>query len=198
MESSLKSRLAKKLFFKVLENMRDCCLEIACGGQTHHFGDANHPLRATIAVHDDRFFQRAVLNGDIGVGESYMEGEWSTPDLVSVVRVGVRNISGIMNGNAAVSFIHRLADWVAHRVKPNTVSGSRKNIAYHYDLGNEFYRLFLDESLTYSSAYFATPQDSLEQAQLNKLDLICRKLQLGPADQVLEIGTLHIRIELLH
>jgi cyclopropane-fatty-acyl-phospholipid synthase len=94
-----------------------------------------------------------------------------------------------MNSNAAVSLVPRIADWVAHRLQPNTVRGSRKNIAYHYDLGNDFYRLFLDESLTYSCAYYQTPEDSLEQAQRQKLDLICRKLQLAPGDHVLEIGT---------
>ncbi len=182
-------RWAKQMFFKVLEQMHDCSLEIICADQTHRFGDPGNPLRATIAVHDERFFQRAVLNGDIGIGESYMDGEWSTPDLVAVIRAGVRNIGRIMNSNAAFSFFHRVSDWIAHRVQPNTIRGSRKNIAYHYDLGNDFYRLFLDESLTYSCAYYLTPEDSLEQAQRQKLDLICRKLQLSPEDHVLEIGT---------
>jgi cyclopropane-fatty-acyl-phospholipid synthase len=189
MESSLSQHWAKKMFFKVLEQMQECSLEIICDGETHRFGDPENTLRATIAVHNERFFRCAVLNGDIGIGESYMDGEWSTPDLVAVVRAGVRNVASLMNSNAVVSLVPRIADWIAHRRQPNTVRGSQKNIAYHYDLGNDFYRLFLDDSLTYSCAYYQAPEDSLEQAQRQKLDLICRKLQLNSNDHILEIGT---------
>ena len=189
MESGMTLHWAKRIFFSVLEKMSGCYLEIACADATHRFGEPGHPIRATIAVHNERFFLRAVLNGDIGIGESYMDGDWSTPDLVAVVRAGVRNITGIQYSNPLLSFANRVRDWVAHRMRPNTISGSKRNIAYHYDLGNDFYSLFLGKTLAYSCAYYQSDNDSLDRAQEQKFDLICRKLNLTSGDHLLEIGT---------
>ena len=193
----LTSTLAKKLFLKSLENWSEGSLELVCPHETHRFGGGDIHLRtprsenpkAVLAVHDERFFRRAVLGGDIGVGEAYMDGDWSTPDLVSVVRLGVRNLNRMENSNRLLGVFSKTADFLSHRKNNNTQAGSRKNIAYHYDLGNDFYRLFLDESLAYSCAYYENPDDSLETAQRRKFEMICRKLQLGPRDHVLEIGT---------
>jgi cyclopropane-fatty-acyl-phospholipid synthase len=183
------NQLARRLFCSTLAALRDCALEVACPDATYRFGDPQHPLRATIAVHHPRFFRRAVLNGDVGIGESYMDGDWSTPDLVAVIRAGVRNIGRLMSSHSALSLVHRITDQLAHRFRPNTVTGSRRNIAYHYDLGNDFYRLFLDPSLAYSCAYYRTPEDTLEQAQQQKFEIICRKLELSSHHHLLEIGT---------
>jgi cyclopropane-fatty-acyl-phospholipid synthase len=139
------------------------------------------PLHAVIAVHDERFFLRALLAGDVGIGEGYMEGDWSTPDLVAVVRLAVRNLDQLDGSNRLLTSFRRLADFIEHRRRRNTQAGSRRNIAYHYDLGNDFYRLFLDRSLAYSCAYYESADDTLEQAQIRKFDRICRKLQLGAA-----------------
>jgi len=118
-----------------------------------------------------------------------MDGDWSTPDLVAVVRLAVRNLDQLDNSNRLFTAFRRIADLLTHRRNRNTQSGSRRNIAYHYDLGNEFYRLFLDRNLAYSCAYYDSVDDTLEQAQIHKFDRICRKLQLSPRDHVLEIGT---------
>jgi cyclopropane-fatty-acyl-phospholipid synthase len=194
MASGVTAKVAKNIFLKTLAGLRVGHLELVCPEATYRFGapccdHEDDSLHAVVAVHDDRFFLRALLAGDIGVGEAYMAGEWSTPDLVAVVRLAVRNLDRLENSNRLFTAFRRLADLFAHRRNRNSQSGSRRNIAYHYDLGNNFYRLFLDDNLAYSCAYYERPEDSLEQAQIQKFDRICRKLQLGPQDHVLEIGT---------
>jgi len=143
------------------------CLEIVCPEDTYCFGDSQHPLHAVVAVHDERFFLHALLAGDVGIGEAYMDGDWSTPDLVAVVRLAVRNLDQLDNSNRLFTAFRRIADLLTHRRNRNTQSGSRRNIAYHYDLGNEFYRLFLDRNLAYSCAYYDSVDDTLEQAQIH-------------------------------
>jgi cyclopropane-fatty-acyl-phospholipid synthase len=106
-----------------------------------------------------------------------------------VVRLAVRNLNQLENGNRLFTALRRFLDFLQHRRHRNTHSGSRRNIAYHYDLGNDFYRLFLDRNLAYSCAYYESADDTLERAQLRKFDRICRKLELAPNDHVLEIGT---------
>jgi cyclopropane-fatty-acyl-phospholipid synthase len=189
MAGGLVTNLAKKLFLKTLEQSSGGLLELVCPQETYRFGSPDDPLHAVLAVHDERFFRRAVWGGDVGVGEAYMDGDWSTPDLVSVVRFGVRSIDQMEAGNRLLGMFSKTADFFSHRQNRNTEDGSRRNIAYHYDLGNDFYRLFLDNSLAYSCAYFESPQDSLETAQRRKFEIICRKLQLKPQDHLLEIGT---------
>src|SRR5271157_5143694 len=146
-------------------------------------------MRAMLVVHNERFYRCALFGGDIGVGEAFMDGDWSSPDLVAVVRLAVRNLDQVESGNKLFSALSSMADSVRHRLRGNTVPGSRRNISYHYDLGNDFYRLFLDPTMAYSCAYYRTPGDSLEQAQLQKYESICGKLDLRPSDHVLEIGT---------
>jgi cyclopropane-fatty-acyl-phospholipid synthase len=189
MASGLSAQIAKSIFLKTLARLRVGNLELVCPEATYRFGAPDDSVHAVVAVHDDGFFLRALLAGDIGIGEAYMEGDWSTPDLVAVVRLAVRNLDQLENSNRLFTAFRRMADFIAHRLNRNSQSGSRRNIAYHYDLGNDFYRLFLDRNLAYSCACYEHPEDSLEQAQLQKFDRICRKLQLGPQDRVLEIGT---------
>lgn len=179
----------RRLFFKSLESCQDCGIEIVFPDGTFCFGDPKAELQASIAVHHSRFFRRAVLGGDIGVGESFMDGDWSSPDLVAVVRAAVRNMQRLDGSNRALSALTRLGNWLLHLRHDNTISGTSKNIAYHYDLGNEFYRLFLDPSLAYSCAYYESPFDTLEEAQRRKFRVICEKLNLQPGDHLLEIGT---------
>ncbi|HKA00434.1 MAG TPA: cyclopropane-fatty-acyl-phospholipid synthase family protein [Candidatus Solibacter sp.] len=179
----------KKLFLKMLEGLRGGSLELRCGGEVHQFGDPAGELHARLDVHQERFFSRAVLGGDVALGESYMDGEWSSPDLMTLVRLGVRNLQRLESANAALSIFSRLADTFRHRRRANTIDGSRRNVHAHYDLSNEFFRLFLDRSMMYSCAWYESDDDSLEVAQQQKLDRICRKLDLGPNDHVLEIGT---------
>ena len=189
MASGITTNIAKKIFLKTLAGLQVGYLEVVCPEYTYCFGQSHDPLRAVIAVHDEQFFPRALLAGDVGIGEAYMDGDWSTPDLVAVVRLAVRNLDQLDGSNRLLTSFRRLADLLEHRRRRNTLAGSRRNIACHYDLGNDFYGLFLDRSLTYSCAYYETADDTLEQAQMRKFDRICRKLQLEPQDHVLEIGT---------
>ncbi|NWG14066.1 MAG: class I SAM-dependent methyltransferase [Acidobacteria bacterium] len=180
---------AKKLILGTLRAVQGGSLEVVCAERTYALGGQSADLRATILVHNDRFFRRALLGGDIGMGESYMDGDWSSPNLVSVIRLAVRNLQILEEENRSFSILSRFLNLLRHRRRPNTLEGSRRNIREHYDLSNDFFRLFLDRQMVYSCAFYETADDSLETAQINKLDRICRKLNLGPADHVLEIGT---------
>ncbi len=182
-------RNAKRAFLRSVEGIPEGRLEIICADGRYAFGHPNAELRATVKVHDDRFFLRAIFGGDTGMGESYMDGDWSSPDLISAVRLAVRNAAVLEPRNRLFSLASRAVDAVGQRLRDNSVRGSVENIRVHYDLGNEFFGLFLDPSLMYSCAYYRNPDDSLEDAQIEKLEQICRKLQLGPGDRVLEIGT---------
>ena len=186
---STKSSLAEKLFYRSLADIRKCSIMVQCNGVTRIFGDASHPLRAEIVIHNERFFARAVLGGDIGVGEAYMDGDWSSPDVVSVVRAAIRNMPKLDARNRLVSMATRCLNYLRHWRNDNTETGSLRNIAYHYDLGNDFYGLFLDPSMAYSCAYYENAGDSLEAAQQRKFETICKKLDLRPSDHVIEIGT---------
>jgi cyclopropane-fatty-acyl-phospholipid synthase len=180
---------AKELFFSSLRSLHGGFLEIVCPEETYAFGDPRASLRAMAVIHDERFFVRAVTGADIGIGESFMDGDWTSPDVVALVRLCVRNLRTLDSQHRFFTAARGLASRIRHRFRSNTVTGSRENIRAHYDLGNDFYRLFLDPEMLYSCAYFRAPDDSLELAQRQKLDLISRKLQIEPGDRVLEIGS---------
>ncbi len=181
---------AERVLFSTLEGLKDAHLTIVMpGGERREFGDARSDLRATIQVHQERFFSRAVFGGDDGAGDAFVDGDWSSPDLVSVIRLGVRNIRHLEQGSKLQSWFSRMLNRLSHLRRANTLQGSRRNIAEHYDLSNDFFTLFLDENLLYSSAVFPSHDASLEQAQIEKVDRLCRKLHLAPGDRVLEIGT---------
>jgi cyclopropane-fatty-acyl-phospholipid synthase len=181
-------RLAKKILLATLRDLREGYLELVCPDETYTFGEPDAALRAMAVIHDERFFLRALTGADVGIGESYMQGEWTSPDLVSLVRLCVRNLRLFDSRHTLLSAARGLAARFRHFAHANTVKGSRRNIREHYDLGNDFYRLFLDAHMNYSCAYFQRKQDSLDLAQEQKLELICRKLNIRPGDRVLEIG----------
>ena len=187
--NTLLTSFAKRIFLRGLERLRGGSLELIADGCTWHFGESGHPLRALVVVHHDRFFARALLGGDVALGEAWMDGDWSSPDLVTVVRLAVRNLAPLEQQNGLLTALSRGFDALRHRLRRNSIAGSRRNIRAHYDLGNDFFRLFLDRSLMYSCACYESEGDSLEAAQFHKLDTICRKLRLEPQDHVLEIGT---------
>jgi cyclopropane-fatty-acyl-phospholipid synthase len=142
---------------------------------------------ADLVIHDPRVARRYLLGGQVAFAESYMDGDWSSPDLAAVLEFFVRNhdaVAGAYEGGWVVGVMRRL--W--HGLRANTRGGSRRNIAYHYDLGNAFYEQWLDPSMTYSSAVFAEPAQDLAAAQANKYRLVAEKLALAPGKQVLEIG----------
>jgi cyclopropane-fatty-acyl-phospholipid synthase len=183
------TRRARDAFFRAARTMSHGVIEVVCPDRTHTFSGPGASAPAMMVVHDERTFRRALLGGERGLGESYMDGDWSSPDLVALLRLALRNRRAYARLEGPWSWLTRRASKLAHRWRANTVIGSRANIAAHYDIGNPFFELFLDADLVYSSAWFEHPDDSLETAQRQKLDRICRKLQLRPSDHLLEIGT---------
>jgi cyclopropane-fatty-acyl-phospholipid synthase len=186
---SMVTQWAKTAFLASLGGLKGGTLTVACPDRTYRFGD-DGALDATLTVRDERFFLRALTGSDIGMGESFMDGDWTTPDPVPLVRLVLRNRRVLEGQSRLPGALHRLAGGIARRLRDNSLAGSRRHIHRHYDLGNEFFRLFLDaELLMYSCGYFESAADSLEQAQARKVDRICRALRLSPADHVLEIGS---------
>lgn len=152
-------------------------------------GEFEATMQTTLSVNDLRFYRRLALGGSIGAAESYMDGDWDVTDLTTLVRILVRNrdlLDDMEGGKLNIVSLLRKG-W--HYFNRNTESGSKKNIGAHYDLSNDFFKLFLDESLMYSSAIFSDRYESLEEASERKLKTICEKLQLKPSDSVIEIGT---------
>ena len=156
--------LAKKLFLSTLEGIQAGSLELVTPGQTRIFGNAAGGLRATLVVERDRFFTRALMGGETAIGEAYMDGDWSTPDLVSLMRLAVRNTAHLEDGNTFISSFSRFADRIRQTLRKNTIAGSSRNIHAHYDLSNDLFQLFLDRNMLYSCAWYETPEDSLETA----------------------------------
>jgi len=183
-------RFAKTLVFKRLNTLSHCRLELTDGSEQHLFGDAAaDDLHASIRVTDPRFYGIVAFGGTVGAAESFMQGYWHCDDLTAVVRIFLRNRAAMeqldAGGTLSTAPIRKLLHWINR----NTRSGSRRNISAHYDLGNEFFELWLDPTMMYSSAIFDRPSMTLEDASLAKLDRICRKLELSADDHVMEIGT---------
>jgi cyclopropane-fatty-acyl-phospholipid synthase len=180
---------ARHLVLSRLATLREGMLRIHENDEVAEFGAPGHGLEADVFVRDLAFYAEIAFSGSVGAGESYMLGHWQTDDLTALMRLLLRNrhaLDAMETGLARVSGPLRLA---AHWLHRNTRAGSRRNISAHYDLGNEFFRLFLDETMMYSCALFERPDMSLAEASTAKLDTICRKLALGPRDHVLEIGS---------
>jgi len=158
-------------------------------GTTRVFGDRASTLRGEIHIHDLEALRRLLIGGEVGGGEAYMDGLWSSPDLVGLISMAVANREGLALSKGWWRAPAKVARTVAHRRNRNTRTGSRRNITAHYDLGNEFYRLWLDETMTYSSAVFESPQQSLADAQRNKYRAMAERAGVKAGDHVLEIGT---------
>lgn len=189
--NGLGAGLLKRGLLRQLAHLRHGQLTLVEAGERQLFGqpDAHAHLRAEIQVYDEAFWPMVAGNGSIGAGEAYMQGYWSSPDLTAVIRLFVVNLDvldGLEGGLARLGrpLLHGL-----HWLNRNTRRGSRKNIAAHYDLGNALFEQLLDSTMMYSAAMFRSAEDSLEQAQLYKLQRICEKLDLQPDDHLLEIGT---------
>jgi cyclopropane-fatty-acyl-phospholipid synthase len=199
-ESSSSAADGVRLLDRVCRRLIIRGLQELCGGQivfedelgTIAVGSGSSDARAvcvTVRMRDLRAYRAIAVGGSVGAAESYRDGEWQCDDLVSLVRLLVRNrdlLDRMERGFA------RLSGWMLrgwHALRRNSRRGSRGNIAAHYDLGNEFFRLFLSSDLMYSAALWSGAEDSLEQASARKLDAVCRKLALKSTDRVVEIGT---------
>ncbi|TQV80074.1 class I SAM-dependent methyltransferase [Exilibacterium tricleocarpae] len=183
--------IAKKMVFKLLENIAVGHLIVEDNGVTYNFGQPKDQtdLVAHIHVEHPSIYRDVLFNGTVGSGEGYMLGSWRSPDLVKVIRLMVLNMSMLKAMDSKWNWIKQSLARLMHAFNHNSRTGSRKNIAAHYDLGNDFFQLFLDHSMMYSAAIFPSAAASLEEASENKLKHICERLQLGPTDHLLEIGT---------
>jgi len=170
--------------------LKDGEIAVHTDGGIARFGRAavTDGLRAEIRVHDRRFWSEIAFGGSIGAGEAYMQGYWSTDDLTALVRIMLRNREVLDGIDAGLARFTAPLQKALHFAARNTRRGSRRNIAAHYDLGNDFFWLFLDPTMMYSSAFFERDDMTLEQASTAKLDRICRKLDLREGHRVLEIG----------
>jgi cyclopropane-fatty-acyl-phospholipid synthase len=190
--TGLLARLARKTLLQQLALIRDGEVRIQDGGESMRFGarTARCGLAVTITVRDQGFYALAAFGGTVGAGESYIHGHWRCDDLTSLVRIMVLNrhvMQDMEKGLAArgKALLRRLLHW-ANR---NSKTGSARNIAAHYDLGNELYKLMLDDTMAYSCGIFLHEEATLHEASIAKFDAVCRKLALTSADHLVEIGT---------
>lgn len=187
----LSHRMLRQTFLKRIESLSvgAVTLHEQEYGTTTLGPDANSDEAIHVHIHDQAFYQHACLGGAVGLGEAYMLGLWHCDELVDLVRLFIRNLDQLDAMDAGLASLQKpflkLLDWRRRNHKDN----SRLNIAAHYDLGNDFFQLFLDESMMYSSAIFQNTQQGLKEAQQNKLGIICNKLDLKPGEHLLEIGT---------
>jgi cyclopropane-fatty-acyl-phospholipid synthase len=158
-------------------------------GSRRVFGDRTSDLRGELRIHDMEALRRLLIGGEVGGGEAYMDGLWSSPNLVELISLAVANRHALALSKGWWRIPARISRTVAHRRNRNTKSGSRRNITAHYDLGNDFYRLWLDETMTYSSAVFESPDQSLADAQRSKYRAMAERAGLQAGQHVLEIGT---------
>jgi len=184
-------RTAKKFVLSLFTHLTKGHLRIEDHGEVYLFGQPESEAHtiARIHVNHSSAYKDIFMNSTIGAGEAYMKGNWSSPDLLSVIQMMVQNLNTLHKLNRQRPLLSRLAVNLFHRFNANSVTGSKKNISAHYDLGNEFFSLFLDDTMMYSSAIFPKEETTLHEASLHKLDTICKKLELKPEDHLLEIGT---------
>ncbi len=181
--------LSTRLAYKLLGQIRRGSLTVVNAGITQTFGQDGEGPNCIVRVHDQVVFRKLIRGGSVGAAEAYMDGDWSTDDLTSVIRLFLQNRQILEDMETRMSWVRRLGLKLYHLGRRDSLSGSRRNIAEHYDLGNEFFQLFLDPTMMYSSGVFPSRSDSMEQASVNKMAVVCEKLSLGEDDHLLEIGT---------
>ena len=176
----------RNIIFKFLDNIDQGTI-ILNDDVSKTFGSGEP--KVTIEIVSPRFYRRAVLGGDLGFAESYAKSEWFTNDLTNLITILILNKEKLSGLDIGWSFLSKIFARVGHWRRRNTLSGSKRNIQDHYDLSNEMFMTFLDDTMTYSCGYFATESDSLYQSQINKIDKILDKADINSDDHVLEIGS---------
>lgn len=182
------SRLGQKAAMSFFKRIEEGQLTLVyADGRVEHFGNEKG-RKGEIQIVDNAFFKRTLLKGGIGLGESYVSGDWTARDLPGTLALLAENLDHLKEKHHRLSILGRTFDHTRHILRPNTLSGSRRNISSHYDLSNEFFSLFLDRTMTYSCGLYPAEDTSLEEAQLNKLKTIIEKARINEGDHVLEIG----------
>lgn len=182
--------LAKKTLFKLLADSEEGYLVCKEQGQKiASFGNPEHELKAEINIADTRFYRSALTGGSCAVGESFIEGWWSSPNITQLVQFFARNLSTLDRWENRLGWLLKPVSLYRKQQRKNSRQQAKRNILAHYDLGNELYQRMLDERMQYSSALFNSPQENLTQAQINKLQRLCEQLELTESDHLLEIGS---------
>ena len=187
-------RLAKRILFSRLTGLQYGSITFREGESEMRFGQS-HPtsdlteIHVTLDIKNTQFYGEVVFGGSIGAGEAYMQGYFECSNLTDLIRIMARNQSLLDNLEQGLARLTAPIQKWLHFINKNTQLGSRRNIAAHYDLGNDFFEMMLDPTMMYSSAVFQSPDQTLEEASYTKLDMICKKLALTKTDHVLEIGT---------
>ncbi len=189
-----KRTLYEKLILNLLTNMPLGSMSLTLADGEHIQIGNGEGVAAKVTIHNQSFFKRCVLYGDIGFGEGYVDGDWDTESITDVIKWFILNVehaptvSG-SNVKAVALNLMKFYNRLFHSRRDNSLNGSRKNISEHYDLSNDFFALWLDPTMTYSSAYFKEETFTLEEAQKAKYQRLCEQLHLKPTDHVLEIGS---------
>ena len=182
--------IARRALTALASSLRHGTLTVSESGRTSVFGSRSEGVvEARIEVHDASFWRRVITHGGVGIGESYFMGEWDSDDIVAVLRLLTLNLDRINHLSRRLAALREALRRPRWRRNTTTRETDRENIAAHYDLGEEFFKLFLDPSLAYSSGVFPAAESTLEEASTEKFDRICHKLDLGSDDHVVEIGT---------
>lgn len=181
--------LARSAVLTQLRNLRQGQLRLIYQDRQWLFGDVGSALHAEVEIFDEAAWGMVAANGSIGAGEAYIHGYWRSPDLAAVTRLFVANLEVLDALEGGLARLGRPILRLLHWLNRNSRRGARRNILAHYDLGNALFERLLDPTMMYSAAMFDSPEQSLEQAQLNKLERICAKLALRPDDHLLEIGS---------
>lgn len=188
--AGLFSRLARQAVLDRLTALQYGSLILIDADGKHHFGKTrDDEPHLTLTIHDPAVWVDVACSGGLGAGEAYMTGGWDCDDLSALAQLFLRNPQVLYGLNLGPDRIMSVINRIWNALRRNTLQGSRRNIAAHYDLGNELFALFLDDTMMYSCGIFEHPQASLRQASIVKLERVCRKLDLSPGDHLLEIGT---------
>lgn len=182
--------LCRKFILRKLESLDIGCLTIVENGKQYRFGDEkNSECNVSINILDSRAYSQILSGGTIGAGEAYMLGYWQVDNLVNLVRLMLLNRSSLQNMDSNFSWAKKAISSFLEISRMNNVRGSKRNIVAHYDLSNDFFKLFLDPLMMYSSAIYRTENESLEDAAEYKLKHICERLNLKETDHLIEIGS---------
>jgi cyclopropane-fatty-acyl-phospholipid synthase len=184
-------RLGRNALLKQLSRLQHGEIVIVEGGHTRRFGRVSEqcPLSAQIDVSSPQFWADAAFGGSVGAAESFVQAQWRCEQLTTLIRIMVLNRDVMEDMEGGLAFLSAPLRKVLHWFNRNSKEGSRRNISAHYDLGNDLFRLFLDDTMAYSCGIFERPDASMQDASIAKFDAACRKLQLSPNDHLLEIGT---------
>ena len=186
---TLLSAVFKKIILNKFKNLQFGYIHLTDGTESYSYGDNSSEMKVEMEILSSEFYVFLGSGGLLGVTEAYTAGYWRADDIVTLIRLIIKNSKVMEKLDSGWAKLIRPLNNYIHRKRQNTLSGSKENILAHYDLSNDFYKLWLDETMTYSCGVFENDKSTLNEASIEKLDRICRKLDLKPNDNILEIGT---------